>query len=125
MNLSNPSLPGNRLDDVRQPSLFAPIGVPQADPAAGKHHGAETSAQAHARVLPHKRAIYERVLSAVWARGADGATVHELAQDLETFPNNISGRLTELRILGRLEYRLDADGARVKRGGACVLVAAE
>ena len=108
--------------ESRQPLLFDSAGAYQADPCAQRHAGAETSIQAHDRVLPHKRAVYEQILAAVRAQGADGMTVHEVAQALETLPNKISGRLTELRMLGRLVYALDGTGARVRRGGAYALI---
>jgi hypothetical protein len=95
------------------------------DPCARKHGGAETSIAAHDRVRPYKRQIYSRILAVVRARGPAGATVHELAAALQTYPSSISGRLTELRILGLLTYKLDAASVRVKRRGACALVATE
>jgi hypothetical protein len=122
MSLASPAPAGNIF---RQPSLFPPPGQFHGDPTAGKHHGADTSIQAHERVLPHKRAIYERILAAVQGRGTLGASVHELAEALGTLPHRISGRLTELRAIGRLVYKLDEAGARVKRRGACVLVAVD
>jgi hypothetical protein len=114
---------------VRQPTLFhaAAYGdVCPVDPCANKHGGAETSVQAHERVKRHKRAIHEKIIALARARGQEGVTVHELAAELQTYPSSISGRLTELRsVLGRLTYKLDAAGRRVKRRGACVLVLTE
>ena len=121
--------PPNRGGPSRQLTLFDPEDVAPiscADPCARKHAGAETSIAAHERVAPHKHQVAERILAAVQARGDAGATVHELAADLGKFPSSISGRLTELRMLGRLAYKHDAaTGARVKRGGACALITSE
>jgi hypothetical protein len=58
----------------------------------------------------------------VRGRGAIGATVHEVADALGKVPSDISGRLTELRGMGRLQLQLDADGNPTRRGGARVLI---
>jgi hypothetical protein len=121
LTIQHQTLAGNDCGAAQQPSLF-PLPVFRADPCASKHGGAETSTSAHNRVRPHKRVIYERVLAIIRARGSAGATVHELAEVLDTFPSNISGRLTEMRALRLLTYKLDSDGAKVKRRGACVLL---
>jgi hypothetical protein len=114
-----------------EPSIYDPGGfigravsrpIFPADPCAGRHRGAETSTQAHAAILPTKRQTHERIMAIVQARGDAGATVHELADAMGTTPNCVSGRLTELRALGRLTFALDAAGNNVKRRGACVLV---
>lgn len=93
------------------------------DICANRHGGAETSREAHERVRPHKREVYERILAIVRERGS--ATVHELSEALATYPSSISGRLSELKILGRLTYALDAAGKKIKRRGAAALVATE
>jgi hypothetical protein len=116
---------------IHQGTLFpalppaAPTDPPPAYPhdiCANRHGGAETSAEAHDRVKPFKRGIYARILALVRA-SPEGATVHELAEALGgTYPSSISGRLTELRVLGRLTYATDANRNKVKRCGACALV---
>jgi len=103
----------------------AEVAVCLADPCARRHAGAETSVQAHDRIKPHKRAIHQKIIDLARGRGQHGLTVHELAAELQTYPSNVSGRLFELRALGRLAYKLDPTGARVKRRGACVLVTTE
>jgi hypothetical protein len=108
---------------VYQPSLFPPP-VFSADPSARRSCGSETSRLAHERIAPCKGAVRSKILALAQARGTEGATVHEVAEALGTTPNCISGRLTELRIiLGRLAYKFDDAGGKVKRRGACVLVA--
>jgi hypothetical protein len=114
----------SQLVPVEQPTLFPPADY-AADPCSNRHGGSETSAQAHERVRPHKRQVYARILALVEARGLAGATVHELAEAMATMPNCISGRLTELRALGRLQHRLDGSGNLVKRRGAGVLELAD
>lgn len=105
-----------------QPSLYPP--PPDYDPCARGGAAVPTSIDAHRSILPGKRAIHERIVALAQARGEDGITVHDVAAALESEPHRVSGRLTELRALGRLVYRLDADGERTRRRGAYVLVAA-
>ena len=107
-----------------QPMLF-PVdeaAALAADPCAGRNGGAETSRDAHQRIRPHKREVHDKIMALVRRRGS--VTVHEVADGLGTHPHCISGRLTELRISGRLTYQLDAEGRRIRRGGAYALVSA-
>ena len=113
---------GNGQAALRQPSLFPPPDIYQADVCASRHGGVETSREAHERIRPFKREIYDKILTIIRSRGDLGATVHELAESIDTFPSSISGRLFELRIQGELDYLVDTSGNRVKRRGAYALV---
>jgi hypothetical protein len=133
MSLSTSDATANSRAGVRNgPPVFAPLSLfpppvlaappPAADPCAGRHGGNECSTAAHRRILPHKGETYARILAIIRARGAAGATVKELAQDLGTHPSNISGRLTELKQAGELVHKIDQAGRKVRRDGAAVLV---
>jgi hypothetical protein len=77
---------------------------------------------AHKVVQPRKREAYQRILEIARICGPEGITVHSIASAMSTTPNCVSGRLSEMRFLGMLDYALDQAGNKRKRGGACVLV---
>lgn len=60
------------------------------------------SAAANRKVHGSKEAQRERVYRIVAARGYDGATCDEVAAAMGVAPNQISGRISELKIMGRL-----------------------
>lgn len=101
---------------------FTENDVVPVDPCANRHGGSETSQDAHDRVGPHKREVYARIMSLARQSGSAGITVHEVAEYLQTTPNAVSGRLTELKVMGRLVYAADDQGEKVRRRGAYVLV---
>jgi hypothetical protein len=94
-----------------QPSL-----LDQIDVCENKHGGSAESEAAFEKVVRDKQQMYERIITLVTARGDYGVTVHEVAGAFGKTPNCVSGRLTELRMLGRLKK----NGER--RHGAAVLV---
>ena len=79
----------------------------------------------YARIKPAIPERYAQIVRLFAERGSGGLTVHNVAEALGTFPSNISGRLTELRVAGTLDYLRGADGEKLKRRGACVLVLRE
>ena len=106
-----------------QLSLYPPLeaDLVARDPCAGRHGGAPTSMAAHARVRPHKRQTHETIVALVRARGVQGMALPEIAEALGKDRSAISGRLTELRALGRLVHLVDG-GRVVRRRGAAVLI---
>lgn len=82
-----------------------------------KHGGAETSAEANARIAPHKAAARAEILDAIRA-AADGMTLDELAERFGKASHKISGRVTELL---KLELIVVA-GKRKNAGGSTVRV---
>lgn len=106
-------------------TLFGDWLPPTFDPCAGHHHGDESSAAAHARIVSRKQGMQASILELARSRGGAGITSKSVAQHFATGTANISGRLTELKLLGLLRYALDAQGRRIRRDGAAVLVAVE
>jgi hypothetical protein len=129
-NLSPTPHGSNGPGEVRQPLLFQPAadypaGPPAVypdDPCRGHHQGASTSEAAHEKIRARKSDVYAEILAIAAARGAAGVTSIELADALGRSLHTFSGRLTELRLLRRLAFKFDRAGAKVRRGGAFVLV---
>jgi hypothetical protein len=94
-----------------QPSL-----LDQIDVCENRHGGSAESEAAFEKVVRDKQQMYERIIKLVTARGDYGITVHEVAGAFGKTPNCVSGRLTELRMQGRLKK----NGER--RHGAAVLI---
>ncbi len=88
----------------------------QLDLCEKRSRGSAESRDAHAKIVAGKKIMHERIMYMVQARGDYGITVHELAAAFGKTPNCVSGRLSELRMTGRLRK----SGAR--RNGAAVLV---
>lgn len=82
------------------------------DICARKHGGAETSIEANKRVL--KERDRELIYGYIKAAGSFGHTLDELCVLLQRTPNQISGRITELRVKGRI---LTSDRTRPTRAG--------
>jgi len=87
----------------------------QIDICESRHRGSPESAAAFEKIAGSKQAMYDRILN--FARGQqEGITVHEVAAAFGKTPNCVSGRLSELRMLGKLKK----SGQR--RNGAAVLL---
>lgn len=75
----------------------------ETDICRNKHQDTPESVAAFEGItdsLKHRR---EEVRQAIEEAGEAGATVHEVARQMETHPNNISGRFTELKRDGLIE----------------------
>lgn len=77
-----------------------------------RHGGAETSIEANKRV--RKERDRELIYGYIKSAGSFGHTLDELCVLLQRTPNQISGRLTELRVKGRI---LTSDRTRPTRAG--------
>jgi hypothetical protein len=92
------------------------VGVMSNDPSRNRSRGSQESADAHEKVMYSKTEMYERILKLARARGSYGITVKEVAASFGKTPNEVSGRLSELRIHFK---KLRKTGER--RYGAAVL----
>lgn len=100
--------------------LFQNIGgqiVPR-DVCARKHSGNEQSEAAFHHIAPYLTESQREVFRAIRCSGALGATVDELSQRLQTTPNAISGRVTELR----MQNRIKKNGTRKTKSGCSASV---
>lgn len=91
------------------------------DVCARKHGGNPESQEAFASIRDRLSQRQSVVLKYLRELGDYGATVDQIARNFDTNPNNISGRVTELKIKGLVEKR----GRRRTRSGcmASVIVA--
>lgn len=80
-----------------QPDLFLPQRR-REDVCANRHRGADTSVLANARV--RKATDRAMIHTAIADAGSYGITLSELCRKLNKRPNQISGRLTSLRLDG-------------------------
>src|SRR3954466_11359493 len=110
---------------ISSPDLFRTVQgalVPAAsDICANRHRGNAESVQANPGALSkaERRAL---VLRTIAKHGSHGATCDEIAVELKTTPNCVSGRLTELR----KDFRIMRKGTRLTRSNspAAVWIAA-
>lgn len=88
-----------------QASLFPVPAAPRREPdvCARKHGGDLNSRLAHGKLLGHKAEQREKVRRYVASCCGRGATCDETAEYLGVFPNDISGRFTELERDGKLK----------------------
>lgn len=86
------------------------------DPSERKHKGSETSVAAHRKIEGTKEVTYQKILTLVKARGEFGASSKEIAYALGKQLHAISGRLSEMRAMGKLR------DSGLRREGAAVLV---
>lgn len=84
---------------MRQTAMFS-IKKKEPDICRRKHGGADTSIQADKAV--QKTRDRELVYGYIRHAGRFGHTLDELCILLDRLPNQISGRVTELRIAGRI-----------------------
>lgn len=84
---------------MRQLSMLS-IKKQELDICARKHGGAETSVEADKAVRKEKDR--ELIYGYIAAAKSYGHTLDELSILLDRPPNAISGRLTELRVAGRI-----------------------
>lgn len=97
-----------------QPEMFGNLAgklVPR-DVCLNRHGGNPQSNAAFGRIEDHLNEAQQRVLNTIKCSD-DGFTVDELAVVGKTTPNAISGRITELRIKGKIEKK----GTRLTRSG--------
>lgn len=85
------------------------------DITENRHKGSPESQEAFERVKHGKQQMYDRILNLAQARKDYGLTVHELSAAIGKPVNCISGRLSELRMIGKLKK------SGVRRNGAAVL----
>ncbi len=91
--------------------------IKEPDVCANRHGGADTSILADTKV--QKTKDRELVYGYIYHAGRFGHTLDELSIMLHRNPNAISGRLTELRIKGRIYI---SDERRLTRSGASARV---
>ena len=89
---------------------------PYRDVTASRHKGNQQSREANKKVAPYKASMRERIRVWIAARGWDGSTLKEICQGFDKVPNEISGRLSELKA----EEVIFNSGRR--RDGCAVLV---
>lgn len=87
------------------------------DVCARKHGGNPQSVEAFEAIRDTLSANQEWILSIIKKR-EHGVTVDELSYALDTTPNAISGRITELRMMGKIEKC----GTRKTRSGCSAAV---
>jgi len=99
-----------------QPDLFKDYSYglhkPTVSPdvCESRHGGVSTSAEANKRVCKHQ----DRATILDLVRAAkDGLTLKEACSVLGRTPNQISGRFTELKMLGKIEVRGTRDGCGI------------
>jgi hypothetical protein len=85
----------------------------KTDPTKNKHGGNAQSNAAFASIYAHLTLRQEQVLATVKARGADGTTCREIAERHGRGMNAISGRLTELKAMGKIVQCGTRDGCAV------------
>ena len=96
-----------------QPSLFEPM--PDRDPCARRHRGAETSREAFTSTPQRVRSAQrERVFEGVRRRGARGFTTDEISQALDIAYTAASARMSELAAASRIVA--SGDRRRTSRG---------
>jgi hypothetical protein len=98
-------------------SVSLPL-LDQIDVCENRHKGSPESQDAFDRVKHGKQFMYDRIMNLAQARRDYGITVHEVSSAFGKTPNAVSGRLSELRMMGKLRK----SGER--RNGAAVLIEA-
>ena len=86
------------------------------DPSARKHKNNPQSVAAHKRIARTKADTWKEITELIAARGEYGATSKEIASALGKPLHYLSGRMSELKQMGRIKE----NGQR--RNGAAVLV---
>jgi len=94
---------------MQQPSLFPTFPALDratrtidADLTANRHGGNSESVKAHKRIASVKSSTRQKIYEYALSRGLVGVTTDEVAEEFETSPNAVSGRMTELKALGLL-----------------------
>lgn len=87
----------------------------QIDICEARHKGSPESQDAFEKVKHTKQLMYDKIMYLAQQRKDFGVTVHEVAGAFGKTPNAVSGRLSELRMMGKLKK----SGER--RNGAAVL----
>lgn len=86
------------------------------DICENRHRGAETSIAAFEKVKHTKQLMYDRIMYLAQQRKDYGITVHDVSHQFGKTPNEVSGRLSELKMLGKLKK------SGLRRNGAAVLI---
>jgi len=73
------------------------------DICRNKHQGNRESVRAFNSIVAGLPFMRAEVLLRIQEAAQEGLTVHELADQLGTTPNAVSGRLTELKKMGRIQ----------------------
>jgi hypothetical protein len=104
--------------------MFGRVGLRRpniGDPCERKHGGNPESAAAYS---PERAAVVrERVYAFIRAAGSKGATLDETAAAFEMAPNRISGRVTTLRVEGRILRTADRRETRTGARASVYIVA--
>ncbi len=88
------------------------------DVCENRHRNSPESQSAFEKVKHGKQLMYQRIMYLAQQRKEYGITVHEVSHQFGKTPNEVSGRLSELKMLGKLKK----SGER--RNGAAVLIQA-
>ena len=75
----------------------------ETDICQNRHRGNPQSEKAFESIKQHLPHMRGEVLVLIHKAASEGLTVHELAYQLGTTPNSVSGRLTELKKMGRIQ----------------------
>ena len=84
--------------------------IANPDVCAGKHHGNPKSEAANLKTCKQND---RAMIMALIETAKDGKTLKELCADMGRTPNAISGRITELKMTGRIEVRGSRDGCGI------------
>lgn len=103
-----------------QRDMFENVGgqIRPRDVCARKHGGNEQSKAAFDSVSHHISDAQRSVWINIYDCRGRGVTCDELSERMGTTPNAISGRITELRMMGKIEKR----GTRKTRSGCSAAV---
>jgi hypothetical protein len=85
----------------------------KTDPTKNKHGGNAQSNAAFSGIYAHLTLRQEQVLATVKAYGTNGTTCREIAERHGRGMNAISGRLTELKAMGKITQCGTRDGCAV------------
>ena len=91
----------------------------QIDITENRHKGSPESRDAFDRIKHGKREMYDRIMFLAQQRKEYGITVHDVSHQFGKTPNEVSGRLSELKMMGKLRK------SGLRRNGAAVLVSAD
>jgi predicted transcriptional regulator len=109
------------MDDNATGNLFDNVNgrlVPRGDVCVRKHGGNPQSTSAFETIDDIINVTQERILKLIAGCRDYGLTLDELSGITGRPPNAISGRITELRIMGKIEKR----GTRKTRSGCSAAV---
>lgn len=83
------------------------------DVCARRHRGNSHSAAANRKLQPYKPNARERIYAMIATSGQCGMTLREIASAMNKLPHQISGRLSELKVIRRIRQIGERDGFAV------------